>query len=99
MTVREAQGTRRRARSWSDAALSAWSVLVFLFLFAPIIVIIISSFNTGRLLVAWSGFGFDGFLALLEKPAIQNAVWVSIQTAGSNAGRSAVRISASKTPV
>jgi ABC-type spermidine/putrescine transport system permease subunit II len=57
-----------------------WGVLVFLFLFAPIIVIIISAFNTGRLLVAWDGFGFDGFVALLEKPAIRDAVWVSIQT-------------------
>jgi putrescine transport system permease protein len=67
-------------RSWSDIALNAWGVLVFLFLFAPIIVIIISSFNTGRLLVAWGGFGFDGFLALVEKPAIRDAVWVSVQT-------------------
>jgi ABC-type spermidine/putrescine transport system permease subunit I len=67
-------------RSWSDVALSVWGVLVFLFLFAPIIVIIISAFNTGRLLVAWDGFGFDGFVALLEKPAIRDAVWVSIQT-------------------
>ncbi|MDQ0894759.1 ABC transporter permease [Agromyces ramosus] len=67
-------------RSWSDVALGVWGVLVFIFLFAPIIVIIVSSFNTGRLLVAWDGFGFDGFLTLLEKPAIRDAVWVSVQT-------------------
>ncbi|WP_322411754.1 ABC transporter permease [Microbacterium invictum] len=72
---------RTAPRSWSEIALTVWGVLVLLFLFAPIIVIVISSFNTGRLLVAWDGFGFDAFGAILEKPAIQNAVRVSIITA------------------
>nr|WP_084613549.1 ABC transporter permease [Microbacterium terrae] len=52
-----------------------------LFLFAPIIVIIIYSFNTGRLLVSWDGFGFDAFATILDKPAIQSAVRVSLITA------------------
>ncbi|WJL96091.1 ABC transporter permease [Microbacterium sp. ET2] len=72
---------RSAPRSWSDIALTVWGVLVLLFLFAPIIVIVIYSFNSGRLLVAWDGFGFDGFRAIVEKPAIQNAVRVSIVTA------------------
>ncbi|WES66320.1 ABC transporter permease [Microbacter sp. GSS18] len=74
----------RRARSpksWSDIALNVWGLLVLLFLFAPIIVIVIYSFNTGRLLISWDGFGFDAFLTILEKPAIQNAVRVSLITA------------------
>lgn len=69
-----------KQRSWSDVALTVWSVAVFLFLFAPIVVIIFSSFNTGRLLVSWDGFGFDAFLAIVERPVIRDAVWVSIQT-------------------
>jgi putrescine transport system permease protein len=68
-------------RSWSDVLFSVWGVLVLLFLFAPIIVIVIYSFNTGRLLVAWDGFGFDAFATILEKPAVQRAVVVSLQTA------------------
>ncbi|GAA1930192.1 ABC transporter permease [Microbacterium aoyamense] len=71
----------RARRSWSDVLLNVWGVLVMLFLFAPIIVIVIYSFNTGRLLVSWDGFGFDAFLTILEKPAIQNAVRVSLITA------------------
>lgn len=67
-------------RSWSDVALNVWGVAVLVFLFLPILVIIVSSFNTGRLLVAWDGFGFDAFAALVTKPAIQDAVMVSIQT-------------------
>ncbi|MET2011535.1 ABC transporter permease [Microbacterium chocolatum] len=77
-----ARGRRTRARmTGSDIALRVWGILVMLFLFAPIIVIVIYSFNTGRLLVSWGGFGFDAFLTIVEKPQIQNAVRVSIVTA------------------
>jgi ABC-type spermidine/putrescine transport system permease subunit II len=73
---------RRRAhRSWSDIAFGVWGVLVMLFLFLPIIVIVVYSFNTGRLLVSFEGFGFDAFLTILDKPAIQSAVRVSLITA------------------
>ena len=66
--------------SWSDVSLTVWSIAVFAFLFAPIIVIVASSFNVSRLLVSWDSFGFESFLAIVEKPAIRDAVWVSIQT-------------------
>jgi putrescine transport system permease protein len=72
---------RRPHRSWSDIAFGVWGVLVMLFLFLPIIVIVIYSFNTGRLLVSWDGFGFDAFRTIIDKPAIQNAVRVSLITA------------------
>jgi len=72
---------RRTHRSWTDVALNVWGVLVLLFLFAPIIVIVIYSFNTGRLLVSFDGFGLDAFRTILEKPAVQNAVRVSLITA------------------
>lgn len=62
-----------------DTSLKVWSGLVFAFLFAPIIVILVYSFNTGRLLVSFSGFGFESFAAIVTKPAIRDAVWVSIQ--------------------
>lgn len=70
----------RPRRSWSDVAFNVWGVLVLLFLFAPILVIIASSFNVGRLLVSWESFGFDSFVALLAKPALRDAVWISVQT-------------------
>jgi putrescine transport system permease protein len=71
----------RPKKSASDIAFAVWGVLVMLFLFAPIIVIVIYSFNTGRLLVSWDGFGLDAFWTIFEKPAIQRAVIVSLQTA------------------
>lgn len=72
---------RRTHRSWTDVALNVWGVAVMLFLFAPIIVIVVYSFNTGRLLVSFDSFGFDAFLTILDKPAVQNAVRVSLITA------------------
>ena len=67
-------------KPWTDRAMAVWAVLVFLFLFAPIIVIVVYSFNNGRLLVAFDQFGFDGYLAMFQKPAIRDAVLVSLRT-------------------
>lgn len=72
---------RRHRKSGSDIALTVWGVAVMIFLFLPIIVIVISSFNSGRLLVAWDSFGWDAYLTIFEKPAIQRAVVVSLQVA------------------
>jgi putrescine transport system permease protein len=71
----------RRRRSWGDRLIALWGVLVLLFLFAPILVIIVYSFNDGRLLIAWNEFGFEPYRALLERPAIRSAVTVSLQVA------------------
>lgn len=60
--------------------LTAWAVIVFAFLFLPIIVIVIYSFNSGRLLVAWESFSVVPFTAIFEKPVIRDAVMVSIRT-------------------
>ncbi len=65
---------------WSDRLLVVFSILVFVFLFLPILVIVIYSFNNGRLLIAWDHFGFDGYLALFTKSILSDAVIVSIKT-------------------
>ena len=67
-------------RTLTDYLLYAWGVLVFAFLFLPIAVIIVYSFNEGRLLVAFTEFGFSPFRAIVERPQIRSAVIVSIQT-------------------
>jgi len=50
--------------------LAAWSGLTYLFLYAPILVLVVFSFNRGRLTAAWEGFTFDWYLKLLENPQI-----------------------------
>lgn len=70
----------RAAGRTGDRLLTIWAIVVFAFLFLPIVVIILSSFNSGRLLVAWDGFSLAPFAALVEKPVIRDAVMVSLRT-------------------
>ncbi|GAA0313120.1 ABC transporter permease subunit [Kineococcus aurantiacus] len=79
---------RRRTRS--DVLLTAWGVLVLLFLFLPIAVIVVYSFNSGRLLTSWGGAGFEAYTAGLSRPVIRAAVATSLQTAVGAALLSAV---------
>lgn len=73
--------TRRRHGLGRDVALTVWGILVILFLFAPIAVIVVSSFNGGRLLVSWDSFSLEPYSAIFEKPAIRDAIGVSLRVA------------------
>ena len=46
----------------SDLALGVWSSLVFVFLYLPIVVLVIFSFNKQPLNVEWTGFTFDWYM-------------------------------------
>jgi ABC-type spermidine/putrescine transport system permease subunit II len=77
-----ATGLRDRRRvSWTGAALTAWGVVIFIFLFLPIAWIVFYSFNTGRILQTWNGFGLEGYQAFFDNPAPRAAVWVSVRVA------------------
>lgn len=69
----------RRRAPMREKTLKAWSFVVYAFLFAPIVVIVVYSFNTGRLLAAFNRFGFDGYAALFTKPVVRDAVLVSLK--------------------
>jgi len=74
-------GPRAKApRNVSRWLLPLWATLVFVFLFLPIAVVIVYSFNVGRLLISWDHFGFDSFAAIVTKPAVRDAVLVSLRT-------------------
>ncbi len=80
-TPRAGSGQRTRApRNVSRWLLPLWATLVFVFLFLPIAVVIVYSFNVGRLLISWDHFGFDSFAAIVTKPAVRDAVLVSLRT-------------------
>lgn len=53
--------------------LSTNALLVFVFLYAPIIVLMIFSFNASRLTAVWQGFTLDWYATLLIDEAIHNA--------------------------
>ncbi|WP_439902825.1 ABC transporter permease [Microbacterium azadirachtae] len=79
-TAGGAAAHRRAPRNVSRWLLPLWATLVFVFLFLPIAVVIVYSFNVGRLLISWDHFGFDSFAAIVTKPAVRDAVLVSLRT-------------------
>jgi len=72
---------RRHRRDLVDVALRVWGVLVYAFLFLPILVIVAYSFNNGRAMLVWSGVGLDGYRTGITDPTIQDAVKTSIVAA------------------
>jgi len=58
--------------------LGAWTVVFFIFLYLPIVVLIFYSFNANRMVMNWGGFGFDWYLKAFQNDDIQNAVWNSL---------------------
>ncbi|TRW80275.1 ABC transporter permease [Mycolicibacterium sp. 018/SC-01/001] len=76
-----AKPIRRQRIRPGDAVLNVWGVLGLVFLFFPIVVIVVFSFNNGRTLQTFDGFGVDAYLSALSNPAITNAITVSLITA------------------
>ena len=46
------------------------STLGFLFLYAPIISLVVFSFNANRLVTVWSGFSLKSYTSLWEDPQL-----------------------------
>ncbi len=67
------------------AGLNAWTALVFLFLYAPIVVLAVYSFNRSRLNVVWQGFTLDWYGRVLDNApllrAAQNSFFIGLATA------------------
>jgi spermidine/putrescine transport system permease protein len=61
--------------------LSAYALLVYAFLFAPIVVLIIFSFNKARRGLVWQGFTFDWYPKLLSNDQLLDALIVTLQVA------------------
>ncbi|MCM1013889.1 MULTISPECIES: ABC transporter permease [unclassified Brevibacterium] len=68
-------------RTPTDIGLHVWGILVFIYLFIPIAVIIAYSFNTGRVLANFRGFGLDAYIAGLNNDIIISSVVTSLQAA------------------
>ena len=68
--------TRERNR-W----LTAFAVLIYAFLFAPIVVLILFSFNQSRRNFVWTGFTFDWYPRLFADERILDPLAISLQVA------------------
>ena len=63
------------------SALAAVSAAVYLFLYAPILVLVAFSFNAGRLTAEWTGFTFDWYARAASNPQILVALRNSLKVA------------------
>lgn len=71
----------KHQRDRVSMALRVWAVVVYVFLFLPILVIVIYSFNNGRSILTFDGVGLDGYRTGITDPTIQDAVKTSIVVA------------------
>lgn len=57
------------------------STIGFIFLYAPILSLVVFSFNSNRLVTVWSGFSTQSYSDLLADPQLLPAAWLSLQIA------------------
>src|SRR5689334_19345490 len=62
-------------------ALNLWLAAVYGFLYLPIAVLMVLSFNKSGLPTAWGGFSFRWYGALASNPKITGAAWNSVTVA------------------
>lgn len=72
----------RGRRSWF---LTSALVFGFAFLYVPILLLVIYSFNESKMVTVWSRFSTKWYAALLEDDKILGAAWVSLKVAFMNA--------------
>jgi putrescine transport system permease protein len=56
-------------------------ILGFAFLYLPIVLLVIYSFNESRLVTVWGGFSTRWYVALLQNEAMLEAAWVTLRVA------------------
>ena len=69
------------ARTGQSPLLKAMLVLGFAFLYAPILSLIVYSFNESKLVTVWAGFSVKWYGELFRDQGIMDAAWVSIRIA------------------
>lgn len=76
-----------KGNSW---ALKLSAGFGFLFLYAPIIALIVYSFNESKLVTVWGGWSIKWYVELFQNEQIMNAAWVSLKIAFISATLAAV---------
>jgi putrescine transport system permease protein len=63
---------------WSNFSIAA-IVLGFAFLYLPIVLLIVFSFNESRLVTVWAGFSTKWYYALFHNQGLMDAAWVTLR--------------------
>ena len=62
--------------------LTAYAYIVYAFLFAPIVILILFSFNDSRRTFVWRGFTTEWYGKLLANEDLLDALWITLRIAG-----------------
>ena len=73
-----ARSRRRHLPVGHYRGLGAWTVVFFVFLYMPIVVLVVYSFNASQLALTWTGFSFDWYAKVLANDSIQRAALNSL---------------------
>jgi spermidine/putrescine transport system permease protein len=74
VTASSLRAAQRRRRSLSERLLNANLWLIFIFFYAPILVLVFFSFNSGRFVSRWEGFSLQWYITLFQNDAIALAL-------------------------
>jgi spermidine/putrescine transport system permease protein len=75
------QASSALPRGGARAALGLTTILVLVFLYAPIILLTVYSFSGARNPGQWGGFTLDWYRALGDDTRVQDAIWISVKVA------------------
>jgi spermidine/putrescine transport system permease protein len=70
-----------RRRSWRDLLLGTHSTLVYVFLYAPIVILVLFSFTKDTFGVRWTGFTLDWYVRLFEDERLIGATLNTMKVA------------------
>ena len=73
--------TKRRRVDALNLALGGWSLAVLVFLYVPILFIVIYSFTDNRDLTRWGGFTTEWYGKMLDNDQLRDTVWNSFKVA------------------
>ncbi|MDF2117125.1 ABC transporter permease [Roseiarcaceae bacterium H3SJ34-1] len=65
-------------------------ILGFAFLYIPIALVVLYSFNASRLVTVWGGFSLHWYASLLDNQQVVDSAWISLQVALISAAASTV---------
>lgn len=69
-----ARGGADLFKRMGERTLSVYAILFYIFLYAPIVILIIFSFNASRFVSEWAGFTLDWYISLFDDHAIGTAL-------------------------
>src|SRR5438105_11754616 len=82
------EGTHwRRLPGWLvETWLRGWAILVYIFLYTPIVVVVLYSFNNSRRVTVWGGFTTKWYYAAWTSTDVTASLQISLVAALLNAG-------------